>query len=196
MPDPRYQSGLTGGMVETWASVFRRQKAFAEHTFGQLDDEAFFRVPGPEMNSVAVIARHVAGNLLSRFTDFLTTDGEKPWRDREAELGAFEVPGDAQGRARLRSEVMERWELGWKTLLDTLGSLSAEDLCRTVTIRDAPHAVHAAIVRQLDHYAFHVGQINVIARQMVGVDRWEWFTIPPGQSEAFNERMRRKRPEA
>ncbi len=195
MVDARYQTGLSGGMLETWSAVFERQKAFAEHAFGQLDDAAFFRVPSEGMNSVAIIVRHVAGNLLSRFTDFLTTDGEKDWRDREGEFAGFEIPGDAQGLARLRSEVMERWELGWRTLFETLEGLSGEDLLRTVTIRGVPHAAHAAIVRQIDHYAFHIGQINVIARQSVGSDRWEWFTIPPGGSEAFNERMRRARGE-
>ncbi len=190
MTDARYQTGLSGGMIETWAAVFRRQKAFAEHAFNQLNDERFVQVPAPGLNSVAIITRHLAGNLNSRFTDFLTTDGEKPWRDRDAELAPIDIPQDSGALASLRADVMQQWETGWQMLLELLDSLTNEDLCKTVPIRGAPHAVHAAIIRQLDHYAFHVGQINVIARLLVGTEHWQWLTIPPGGSAAFNEQMR------
>lgn len=199
MPDPRYESPHTAPLLDTWTAIFQRQRAFGEHALKQLDNETFFRAPAPGMNSVGVIARHVAGNLLSRFTDFLTTDGEKPWRDRE---GEFTIPSlddasslDPGARAielaRLRSLVMDDWERGWAALAKTLGALRPEDLVRVVTIRGVPHAVHAALARQIDHYAFHVGQMSVIARMLVGSDRWQWFTIPPGQSPAFNERLSR-----
>lgn len=186
MSDPRYQSPHTAPLLDTWTAIFRRQKAFAEHAFDQLDDELFFRVPAPGMNSVAVIARHVAGNLRSRFTDFLTTDGEKPWRDREQEfqisgLDGEQDPGErAEVLCGLRARLMDDWERGWRVLFGALDALEPSDLARVVTVRAVPHAVHAALVRQIDHYAFHAGQISVIARMLVGTERWKWFTIPPG----------------
>lgn len=178
-----YESELPLDTLAVWRQIFDRQRAFAEHAFGQLDDAGFFRVLAPGLNSVAVIANHVAGNLHSRFTDFLTTDGEKPDRDRDSE---FVVPDPSPAA---RAEIMRRWDAGWATLFTTLDSLTPDDLSRTVLIRAVPHPVHAAVLRQLDHYSFHVGQINVIARQIVGTDRWKWFTLPPGGTKAFNERL-------
>ncbi|MFI4897076.1 MAG: DUF1572 family protein, partial [Phycisphaerales bacterium JB059] len=176
----------------TWRAVFERQKAFAEHAFNQLGDEQFFTVLAPGLNSVGVIARHMGANMLSRWTDFLTTDGEKPTRDRDAELAPIDDHTSPEQRSEARARIMDTWERGWSTLFATLDSLTESDLSRTVTIRSAPHSVHGAIARQLDHYAFHVGQINVIARQLVGTDDWTWFTLPPGGTRAFNERMRRR----
>ncbi len=191
MAEAGYESGLAGDLVSTWRAVFERQRAFAEHAFEQLDDERFFAVVAPGLNSVAVIARHMGGNMLSRWTDFLTTDGEKDTRDRDAELAPFAPSMTPEQRREARARVMDVWARGWAALLAALDGLTEADLSRTVTIRGAPHAVHAAIARQLDHYAFHVGQINVIARQLVGTDRWVWFTLPPGGTREFNERMRR-----
>ena len=187
MTDATYSKGLTGDLIRGWVEVFRRQKAFAEHAFNQLDDVGFFASPGEGLNSVAVIVQHLAGNLKSRWSDFLTSDGEKDWRDRDAEF----VPPDpsADGRAAL----MREWESGWQSLLDALGSLTPADVDNEVTIRGAPHSVHAAIARQLDHYGFHIGQINVIARMHVGADSWQWFTIPPGGTRAFNDAMRKRK---
>ena len=179
-----YASGLVGGVVEDCRAVFTRQRAFAEHAFEQLDDEGFFWTPAPGLNAVAVIARHLAGNLKSRWTDFLTADGEKDWRDRDAE---FAPP---QHTPASRRRIMADWAEGWAVLDAALADLTDADLGRQVTIRGAPHTVHAAIARQLDHYAFHVGQINVIARLRVGTDNWKWFTLPPGGTQAFNESMR------
>lgn len=192
MTNHRFESGLPTDLLPEWRAIFERQKAFAEHALTQLDDEGFFHVLAPGLNSAAVIARHMGANMLSRWTDFLTTDGEKDSRDRDAELEAFAASMTADQRREARAQVMDVWSRGWATLLATLDSLTEADLSRTVTIRGAPHTVHAAIARQLDHYAFHVGQINLIARQIVGTDRWQWFTLPPGGTRAFNESMRRK----
>lgn len=181
--DPRFEGYIPEASIAAWHQVFTRQKAFAEHAFAQLDDEAFFRVLAPGLNSVAVIANHLAGNLRSRFTDFLTTDGEKPDRDRDAEF----IP--PQPSAAARAEIMARWDAGWSTLFATLNALTPADLHRTVLIRTVPHPVHAAILRQIDHYSFHVGQINILARMIVGTDNWTWFTLPPGGTKAFNERL-------
>jgi hypothetical protein len=178
-----YDTVLPSDTVEVWRQVFIRQRSFAEHAFAQLDDDAFFRVLAPGLNSVAVIANHIAGNLRSRFTDFLTTDGEKPDRDRDAEF----IP--PQPSAAARAEITARWDAGWSTLFATLDALTPADLHRTVLIRAVPHPVHAAVLRQIDHYAFHVGQINILARMIVGTDRWKWFTLPPGGTKAFNQRL-------
>ncbi|MEZ6317408.1 MAG: DUF1572 family protein [Phycisphaerales bacterium] len=176
----RYTTPPPADFVPAWRAVFERQKAFAEHAFAQLDDPGFFRVPAEGLNSVAVIAQHIAGNLVSRFTDFLTTDGEKPWRDRESEFAPPEPT--AAGRAQL----MARWDAAWQILYNELDALTPADLSREVPIRGVPHAVHAALARAIDHYAFHIGQINVIARLHVGTANWKWFTLAPGASKAFN----------
>lgn len=156
--------------------VFARQQRFAEHCMAQLDDAQFFAALYPGCNSVAVIAQHLGGNMLSRWTDFLTTDGEKPDRDRDRE---FAAPPD-------REQVMDDWHRGWAALFTALDALKEDDLMRTVTIRGVPHSVVMAVTRQLDHYGYHVGQIATIARGLVGTEKWQWFTIPPGGSAAFN----------
>ncbi len=178
-----YESAPPSDSLALWRSIFERQKAFAEHAFGQLDDGGFFRVIAPGLNSVAVIANHMAGNMRSRFTDFLTSDGEKPDRDRDSEFASLDAS------TATRATVMDRWDAGWATLFGTLEALGPDDLARTVTIRSVPHTVNAAVLRQIDHYSFHVGQINVIARQVVGTDRWSWFTLPPGGTAEFNRRL-------
>lgn len=180
----QYTTPLPNDLVAVWVSVFKRQKAFAEHAFNQLNDEQFFAILAPGLNSCAVIVNHLAGNMISRFTDFLTTDGEKPDRDRDSE---FDPP--AQHTAEVRARIMERWEQGWGVLLGMLNTLTIDDIGKTVTIRSVPHPVHAAIARQLDHYSFHIGQINIIARQLVGTEHWQWFTLPPGGTKAFNAKL-------
>ncbi|MEO1585578.1 MAG: DUF1572 family protein [Planctomycetota bacterium] len=185
--DAEYAKGLGGDPTAVIAAIFERQKAFAEHAFDQLDDAGFFRILAPGLNSVAIIARHVAGNLTSRWTDFLTTDGEKPTRNRDAELTALDP--EAGARSAIRVGIMRDWEAGWSTLFATLGTLSANDLNRTVLIRSKPHTAFAAALRQVDHYSFHAGQINMIARQIVGTHNWQWFTVPPGGSGELNRRL-------
>lgn len=184
MKNTQYTTALPDDMIAVWLSVFERQKAFAEHAFNQLSDEQFFTVLAPGLNSCAIIANHIAGNLISRFTDFLTTDGEKPDRDRDSE---FEPPNAQTPEARV--QIMQRWERGWGILFGTLAALTVDDIAKTVTIRSVPHPVHAAMARAMDHYSFHIGQINIIARQQVGTDAWEWFTLPPGGTKAFNARL-------
>lgn len=155
---------------------YQRYRILGERAFGQLEAEQL--VAGSEHAiSIATIVWHVAGNLESRFTDFLTTDGEKPWRDRESEFEARDVPP---------SEVAAKWDRGWGVLFDTLRELTDDDLASTVTIRRVPHRVDEALLRSLAHAAYHVGQIVYLAKSFRG-EEWEYLTIPPGQSEAYNE---------
>ena len=155
---------------------YQRYRILGERAFGQLDAEDL--VAGSEHAiSIATIVWHVAGNLESRFTDFLTTDGEKPWRNRESEFEARDVPP---------SEVAAKWDRGWGVLFDTLRELTDDDLASGVTIRRVPHRVDEALLRSLAHAAYHVGQIVYLAKSFRGED-WRYLSIPPGQSEAYNE---------
>ncbi len=152
----------------------RGTKRLAEAAIAQLKDEDLFVTLDPESNSVALIVKHMAGNMRSRFSDFLTTDGEKPnrFRDQEFELGA----------ATTRADVMRWWEEGWARVFDTIDSLKLEDVMRTVTIRGEPHTVLQAINRQIAHYASHTGQIIFLAKHLRSSE-WKTLSIPRGQSE-------------
>jgi hypothetical protein len=153
----------------------RKYKEYAEKAFRQVDsDEVFFRKPGEHSNSIAIIIKHLAGNLKSRFTDFLTTDGDKPWRDRDGEF----VIDPADSRANL----LRAWEDGWAALFDSLAHLQEEDLLKKVPIRGEEHTVLQALHRALSHTAYHVGQIVYLARLMTS-DGWKWITVPPGQTD-------------
>jgi hypothetical protein len=158
---------------------FRKQKGSAEKALGQLDDQAFFRQPREGSNSVAIIVKHLAGNLKSRWTDFLTTDGDKPWRDRDGEF----LIGPDDTRARL----LAAWEDGWAAVLGTMSMLGEADLLKTITIRGEAHTAMQAIHRSLTHVAYHVGQILYVAR-LVNEGPWQWITIPPGQSQQAKAR--------
>ena len=165
-------------------AVFRYNKELADGAVVQLGDEPLHQPLDPNTNSIAVIMKHVAGNLLSRWTDFLTTDGEKPWRDRDQEfVDTFTS----------RKEVLEYWERGWSCLFQTLDGLSPDDLTKTITIRGEPHTVPLAISRSLSHTGYHVGQIVVIAR-ILAKDNWQTLTIPRGDSASYNQRMWDKSP--
>jgi uncharacterized damage-inducible protein DinB len=154
---------------------FRRHKDWAERAFGQVESDAdFFRKPGEHSNSIAIIIKHLAGNLASRWTDFLSSDGEKPWRNRDNEF----VIGPDDSRARL----LTAWGTGWEVLFRTLESLGEADLLRRVTIRGEEHTVLQAIDRSLTHVAYHTGQIMYLSR-LLKTDGWQWITIPPGQSQ-------------
>jgi uncharacterized damage-inducible protein DinB len=154
-------------------------KKLADDAMAQVDDAQFFAVLGDEENSIALIAKHMAGNLRSRWTDFLTTDGEKPDRDRDSE---FEVHGDT------RAPLLEAWERGWATFLGTLQSLSPDDLARTIHIRGEPQTVIRAVDRGVAHACYHVGQIVLLARHFAGPG-WRTLSIPRRQSQQFNARM-------
>lgn len=163
-------------LIDGALAAFRSNKGLADEAVAQLPDDRLHVALDPNTNSIAVIMKHVAGNLLSRWTDFLTTDGEKPWRNRDDEF----VDSFA-GRA----DLLEMWERGWACLLTTLRGLKRGDLERTVLIRGEPHSVPLALERSLGHTCYHVGQIVLVARIQAG-DRWTTLTIPRGGSEQFN----------
>jgi uncharacterized damage-inducible protein DinB len=156
----------------------RGHKRMAEAAMAQLSDEEFFRAIDPEANSVAVIAKHISGNAHSRFTDFLTTDGEKPDRFRDRE---FEVANAS------REETMRYWEEGWNVVFGALDSLTPDDLDRTVTIRQEPHTVVQALNRALAHYAQHIGQIVFLAKHLRS-SQWKTLSIPRGKSEQYKSK--------
>ena len=160
----------------------RGHKRLADSAIAQLSDEQFFAQPDPESNSVAVIVKHMAGNFRSRFTDFLTTDGEKPDRHRDQEFVITEPSRDA---------LLQYWEQSWQLLFDTVSSVRPEDLERTVTIRGQPHSVLQALNRAMLHAAYHVGQITFLAKHWKGAE-WQSLSIPKGKSGEFNAGMRDK----
>lgn len=160
-------------------AVFRYYKMLAERAMEQTPDEHLFTVMDGESNSIAIIVKHLAGNMRSRWTDFLTTDGEKPDRDRDSE---FEAP------AATRTDVMAQWMSGWAVFLEALEGLTEDDMDRTVTIRGEAHSVMQAINRQLAHYPYHVGQIVLLARHFAG-GAWTALTVPRGKSAEFNKRV-------
>ena len=158
---------------------FQKIKKLADKSIAQLSDQQLHATIDPEANSVAVLMRHMAGNMRSRWVNFLTSDGEKPDRMRDRE---FEDPGQT------RDQLLAEWEHGWKCLFDALSPLSDADLQRTVVIRGEPHSVYKAISRQVAHYAGHAYQILLLAKHMRGPD-WQTLSIPRGQSAEFNRRM-------
>ena len=164
-------------IVESIRAEYLRYKTLAEGAIDQLDDYDLSRAGPSDGNSIAVLCWHVAGNLKSRFTDFLTSDGEKPWRQREEEFSA---------RTVTRAELLTKWDDGWKVLLDTLAGLTDKDLEKTVTIRQQPLVVHAALHRSLSHTCYHVGQIVYVAKGFRGA-KWKYLSIPPGQSDSYNQ---------
>jgi hypothetical protein len=155
---------------------FRRYKELGEKAFRQVDDAIFFKKLGEHSNSIAIIVKHVGGNLASRWTDFLITDGDKPWRDRDAEF--------VIGPEDTREKLLAAWERGWSALFAALSGLHEADLEKRITIRGEEHLVFQAIHRSLAHTAYHVGQITYLCR-LQKTDGWEWLTIPPGQSEQW-----------
>jgi hypothetical protein len=155
----------------------RRLQGLAEKAMAQVDDDDFFATLGDDENSIAIVVKHLAGNLRSRFRDFLTTDGEKPDRNRDGEFVI--TPEDT------RQALLAAWQEGWHILFAALEPLAAADLGRTVTIRGEPLTVLQAVTRQLTHYAYHVGQVVLLARHHAG-GRWESLSIPRGRSTEFN----------
>jgi hypothetical protein len=162
-------------------ALFRHYKKLGESAIAQVSDEQLTTVLDPEMNSIALIVKHMAGNMRSRWTDFLTTDGEKPDRNRDTE---FEAPPAS------REAITKMWDEGWGFLFAALEPLSDADLGRTVTIRSEPHSVMQAINRQIAHYSYHVGQIVFLAKHFQS-EKWKSLSVPRKGSADFNEKVRR-----
>jgi hypothetical protein len=173
-------------VVASIEGEYRRYKALGEGAFKQLKRSELTQAAPGEGNSVTTLVWHIAGNLASRFSDFLASDGEKPWRDRESEFAR---------RGVTREELVRKWDTGWQILLDTLRTLSDEDLGRTVTIRGQPLSVTEALHRSLSHASYHVGQIVFLAKSICG-PRWTSLSIPPGQSREYNKDPAHEKPPA
>ena len=159
---------ISGEYLKTVKKRFKEAKVTAEKAIEQLTESELFWSPNEESNSVAVIVKHMSGNMVSRWTDFLTTDGEKPFRNRDDEF-----VGDMQ----TKEQVLELWELGWTTFLNALEDINEGHLLKTITIRNEPHSVIEAIERQMYHYSYHVGQIVFITKILKASD-WKTLTIP------------------
>lgn len=170
---------FTTSYVEDSLELFRYYKKVAERAMDQITDEHLFATLDGEMNSIAIIIKHMAGNMRSRWTDFLTTDGEKPDRQRDTEF--IDPPAS-------RGALLQLWEEGWAVVFQAVEPLSDSDLGRTVLIRGEAHSVMQAIHRQVAHYAHHVGQIVLLAKHFAG-DRWQSLTIPRNRSAEFNRQV-------
>lgn len=163
------------GYLESVTKQFEYYKMLGEKTFAQIDDDKLFLPYNDESNSIATIVKHLWGNMMSRWTDFLSTDGEKEWRNRD---------GEFENDITTKAELLEKWNEGWSVFLDTLHSLTVEDLAKTIYIRHQGHTVMEAINRQLAHYPYHVGQIVFIGKMYAG--KWVSLSIPKGDSKLFN----------
>lgn len=173
-------------MIESFTSEFQRYRLLAEKALAQVPDDALNSVPLPDGNSMAMLVRHISGNLTSRFTDFLSSDGEKPWRNRDEEF---------KEQHYSRQEMDQRWRRGWDVLEAALAELTDADLSRTVHIRGVEHSVHDALARALAHIAYHVGQMVLLAR-MQQKQAWQTLSVPKGGSAAYNANpTRERRPE-
>ena len=169
--------------LEDALKTFRDYKKLGERAFAQLDDEDFFRTIDENSNSVAVIIKHIAGNMISRWTDFLTSDGEKPERNRDLEF--VMLPETT------KEDMLAYWETGWKCTFAAIEPLTADDLLRTITIRGQEHTAMQAITRQVAHYANHVGQIVYLAKHLKGSD-WQSLSVPKNKSAEFNVYLKEK----
>jgi hypothetical protein len=171
-------------MLESIAGEYRRYRSLGERALARVGDDRLHERASQDGNSLDVLFRHVGGNLRARFTDFLTTDGEKPWRQRD---------GEFEERRATRAEMLAIWTVGWDTLLATLDSLTADDLVRDVTIRDRSLSVTQALHRSLAHTAYHVGQIVQLCRTLAD-DDWESLSVPRGTSAAYRTNSTADRP--
>jgi len=170
---------FTTSYLEDSLSVFRYYKKLAERAMGQVSDDGLFAALDGEANSIAVVVKHMAGNMRSRWTDFLVSDGEKPDRDRDSEFA--DPPAT-------REALLELWEAGWACLFEALEPLTDADLGRTITIRGEAHSVMQAVNRQLAHYPHHMGQIVLLAKHFA-CDRWQSLSVPRAGSADFNRRV-------
>jgi hypothetical protein len=173
---------LSTSYLQDSIGPFHYYKKLADRAMAQCPDEALFVTLDAESNSIAIIVKHMSGNMRSRWLNFLTTDGEKPDRNRDTE---FETP------PATRAQLMEQWERGWKYVFDALEPLTETDLTRTVTIRTEPHSVMQAINRQVAHYAHHVGQILFLAKHLTftKTGKWESLSVPRGKSAEMNAKV-------
>jgi len=163
--------------LDTIIKQFEYYKSLGDKTFVQFPEEKLFWKYNEESNNIATIVKHLSGNMLSRWTDFLTTDGEKEWRKRDTEFADDIIS---------KKELLDVWEKGWTCLFSAISSLTNEDLSKEIFIRNMGHTVTEAINRQLSHYAYHVGQIIFIGK-MVANKNWKSLSIPKGNSEKFNQ---------
>jgi hypothetical protein len=164
------------GFTESSIKLFLYYKSLGEKAMNQVDDDMLFYEPTSGINSIAIIVRHLHGNMKSRWTDFLTTDGEKSWRKRDEEFEGFVTDRDT---------LMQMWEEGWACLFDALQGLTPDDLGKDITIRNQVQSVFEAIQRQIAHYAYHVGQIVYLSKIRKG-DDWQSLSIPKNNSEVYN----------
>ena len=164
-------------MLKDFLDEFERYRLIGKKALDQVSDSSLNLTIGPDNNSIAVIVRHISGNLISRFTQFLTSDGEKAWRDRDAE---FET------KPYSRKEVDDLWDKGWQVLVSELGKLNDSDLQRQISIRGQKFTVHEALSRSVAHIAYHVGQIVLLAR-IHAEQEWQWISIPKGKSAEYNQ---------
>jgi hypothetical protein len=167
---------IENNYLECTRLLFQYYRDMGDKALAQLDENALHWQPSPESNSAAMIIQHLSGNMLSRFTDFLTSDGEKEWRNREAE---FE-PG-----TQSKAAALEAWNKGWDCFFEAMNNLTSEDLDKVVYIRNQGHTVLEALQRQLGHYPYHIGQLVYLCRMSAG-DAWLSLSIPKGGSQAFN----------
>jgi uncharacterized damage-inducible protein DinB len=170
---------FTTSYLQDSLTLFRYYKKLGEDAMAQVTEDQLSEVLDPEANSIAITVKHIAGNMRSRWTDFLTTDGEKPDRNRDTEF---------QDAPAAREALMQLWQTGWDRVFGALEPLSDEDLGRTVTIRGEPHSVMQAINRQMAHYAYHVGQIVLLAKHF-RQSEWRSLSVPRGKSAEFNRRV-------
>jgi uncharacterized damage-inducible protein DinB len=175
-------SPLAATLLDAARSRYNEYKTIGERALAQCSDDALTRIIAPDSNSIAVIVHHLKGNMYSRWTDFLTADGEKPDRHRDEEF--VEAP-------TTRDTILQWWEEGWQVCLDTLAALTSADLTRTITIRGQPLSVVDALYRNLAHTSYHVGQIVLLAKAFAGND-WSTLSIPRGGSDLYTQRLQQR----
>jgi hypothetical protein len=176
---PVRHSNVPSDYLQSAFKVFMSYKTLGEKAIGQVSEEKLFWQFNEESNSIATIVKHLWGNMLSRWTDFLSTDGEKRWRNRDTEF---------ENNFKTRAELFSIWQEGWERMFDTIEELNDEDLEKTVYIRGEAHTVIEAINRQIAHYSYHIGQIVFLAK-MVSKEQWKSLSIPKGKSKEFNEKL-------
>lgn len=168
---------MTNDYLDSVKKQFQYYKMLGDKTFAQLTDEALFWQYNEDSNSIAMIVNHLSGNMLSRFTDFLTTDGEKEWRNRDLEF---------EPKITTKDEILKKWEDGWSCLFNAINPLTEVDLEKIIYIRNQGHTITEAINRQLAHYPYHIGQIVMLGK-MLAQNGWQSLSIPKGKSQTFND---------